>query len=202
MTLLRVVAFLAYPLLVFATLRWESPRRIAGILLALLVARMLLLSSQRSLAYIRVVSWPVFAFLCAIAIAAIWNTPLSLLLAPALGSVALLVTFARSLSGTRESVVEGFARAQLGELGEAEIRYCRRVTAVWCAFFLCNALVTAILAFRGALELWTLHTGLIAYIGMGTLIGVEYCYRQWRFRRYLGAPTDPLFRFLFPPRPG
>lgn len=201
MTALRVLAFLAYPLLVLVALRWESPRHVAGILLALLVARALLFSPGRSFAYARVATWPVLAFVAAVVIAVIWNTPLSLLLAPAFGSVALLMTFARSLSGGRESVVEGIARAQLGSLDAVEIRYCRRVTAVWCAFFLCNALITAVLA-RGPIEAWVLYTGLIAYVAIGTLFSVEYCYRQWRFRRYLGAPTDPLFRFLFPPRPG
>ena len=36
---------------------------------------------------------------------------------------------------------------------------------------------------------------------MGLLFATEFVYRHWRFRRYVGLPTDPLLRRLFPPDP-
>ena len=52
-----------------------------------------------------------------------------------------------------------------------------------------------------SLEVWTLYTGLVSYLLIGTLFAIEFVYRHWRFRRYLGAPTDALLRRIFPPRP-
>jgi uncharacterized membrane protein len=117
---------------------------------------------------------------------------------PALVSLALLLSFAASLAG--ESVVERLARVQLGALGPEESRYCRRVTVVWCAFLLANGSIALWLAVWGTAGAWALYTGGIAYLLLGILFATEYTYRQWRFRRYLGAPTDVLFRWLFPPR--
>jgi len=90
------------------------------------------------------------------------------------------------------------SRAQLGSLTEDDSRYCRRVTLVWSAFFLVNGGIA--LALLGTTRAWALYTGFYAYLGVGLLFSAEYAYRQWRFRRYLGAPTDVLFRRLFPPR--
>jgi uncharacterized membrane protein len=134
-----------------------------------------------------------------LAAAAVWNSPTSLLLTPALVSFALLAVFTRSLV-KGQPMVERFARLQVDDPTDAEIRYCRRVTIVWCAFFLVNALAAAWLAVAGDLEIWTLYTGFLSYVLVGVLFASEFTYRHWRFRRYLGAPTDPLFRRVFPPR--
>jgi hypothetical protein len=34
---------------------------------------------------------------------------------------------------------------------------------------------------------------------MGTLFAIEFLYRTWRFRRYVGGPLNPLLERLFPP---
>ena len=66
--------------------------------------------------------------------------------------------------------------------------------------FTAHGLVASWLAVVGPPERWALYTGLIAYLLVGALFSAEFVYRQWRFRRYLGAPTDALFRRIFPPR--
>jgi len=65
---------------------------------------------------------------------------------------------------------------------------------------LANGSIALWLAVWGTARAWAVYTGAIAYLLMGILFAAEYTYRQWRFRRYLGAPTDVLFRWLFPPR--
>jgi uncharacterized membrane protein len=97
-------------------------------------------------------------------------------------------------------MAEKFARLQIDDPTDAEIRYCRRVTIVWCAFLLANGLAASWLAVAGDLEIWALYTGFLSYVLVGILFASEYTYRHWRFRRYLGSPTDPLFRRVFPPR--
>jgi uncharacterized membrane protein len=74
------------------------------------------------------------------------------------------------------------------------------VTAVWCAFFVANGAISLELALAGSRASWALYTGVIAYVCLGALFAAEYVYRHWRFRRYVGAPTDTLLRRFFPPR--
>jgi uncharacterized membrane protein len=196
---LQILLGLAYPALIYLTLRVAEPRVVALCVLGVLVLRMALSDSGRLTDYARAFRLPALAVAAALLVSAVWNDPVSLLLAPVLISLALLVVFARSLTQT-ESIVERIARVQLGVLSPEEARYCRRVTIVWCGFFLGNGLVALHLALAGPLFGWALYTGFIAYLLMGALFASEFVYRQWRFRRYLGAPTDFLFRRIFPPR--
>jgi uncharacterized membrane protein len=198
MKLLRAALVVVYPFLIYAGLRHATPRSVALAVLALLALRLLLFDPARLRGYLRAGAWPALAFAAAIGATAIWNDPRALLVAPAAGSAALLVVFGRSLAG--ESVVERIARVQLGTLGPDEVHYCRRVTALWCGFFALNASIAGFLALYGTLEAWALYTGFLAYLGIGLVFGAEFAYRQWRFRRYVGAPTDFVFRRLFPPR--
>ena len=200
MAVLRALLVLAYPLLVYAALKRTSPRAVALFALALLAARAALAGRHAWIGYARAWATPVAGLALVFAATALWNDRTSLLVAPALGSFALLAAFGRSLRAGRESTVEAIARVQLGVLEAADRRYCRRVTAVWCGFFLANGLAALGLAVFGSIEAWALYTGLLSYLAVAALYAAEYVYRQWRFRRYFGGPTDFVFRRLFPPR--
>ena len=196
---LQTLLLFAYPLLVYFALGFASPRAIALCTLGLLAARMALSARARLAAFLRVFA-PVGAAIAAAALVSlVWNDPLWLLLAPAFMSAALLAVFASSLA-RRETAVETLARAQVGSLSDEEVIYCRRVTVLWSAFFAANAAIGAALALAGSREAWALYTGVIAYVLLGALFAVEYVYRHWRFRRYVGAPTDAVLRRLFPPK--
>lgn len=199
MAILRALLVLAYPLLIYAALQRTSPRAIALCALALLAARALLLGREKWLGHARIWAAPATGLAIVFAASALWNDRISLLAAPALGSLALLAIFGRSLRA-RESIVGAIARVQLGVLTPDEARYCRRVTWTWCAFFLVNAAIALGLARWGTIEAWAFYTGLVSYLLLAALFSAEYVYRQWRFRRYRGAPTDAIFRRLFPPR--
>jgi uncharacterized membrane protein len=199
MAAVQILLTLAYPALVYALLEVVDARWLALALLGLLALRVGAASRARLLAHARAAALPGAAVAGALGLSAAWNHPLGLRLTPAVVSLGLLLSFAASLRG--ESVVERLARAQLGSLDAEEVRYCRGVTRLWCGFFLGNALVAAWLAHAASAAEWAAYTGGIAYLLIGLLYAGEYTYRQWRFRRYLGAPTDFLFRRVFPPRP-
>jgi uncharacterized membrane protein len=198
MAALQIVMTLAYPGLVFVALKFVEPRDLALGLLVIFVARLALVSPTRLMAYATSLGLPALLVALALVVSVVWNDPLSLRLTPALVSFALLIGFTRSLARA-DSIIEAYARLQLGSLSEDESRYCRRVTALWCAFFLVNGAVASWLAVAGSLAEWALYTGCIAYVLIGALFASEFVYRQWRFRRYLGAPTDVIFRRIFPP---
>jgi uncharacterized membrane protein len=197
---LQLLLIVAFPVAVYFALGVTSPRAIALCTLALLALRFLAGSRARMVAFARVFAPGALAFAATNGLALATNHPLALLLAPALWNFAMLGAFALSLARS-ESAIEILARAQVGELPADEVPYCRRVTLVWCAFFAANGAISAALALGGSRASWAVYNGALAYAGLGVLFAAEYLYRHWRFRRYVGAPTDALLRRLFPPKP-
>jgi len=194
-----VAAILAYPLLVYAGLRWFDARLI-WVLVGVLALARLYVARERLPKQRRALLIPALgAAAIAVLFAARSNDPRYLFLLPALVNVALLVTFGASL-WKGPPVVETIARLQTSELSPAELAYCRSVTKLWCAFFALNGAAIVGFALEGTPAQWTAYTGLVSYGLVGLLFAVEYVYRHYRFRRYVGAPTDALLRRVFPPR--
>lgn len=95
-------------------------------------------------------------------------------------------------------IVETFARKMVTCLSDDELHYCRTVTVIWSLFFIANGGFAFYLAWQGMVEFWTLYTGVIAYMLMGTLFFFEMTYRYWRFRNYGTTPVDNLYKRIFP----
>lgn len=81
------------------------------------------------------------------------------------------------------SVVERLARLQEPDLPPSGVRYTRQVTKVWCGFFVLNGAAAAYTAFFASDSTWALYNGLLAYVLMGCLMGIEWGVRQWVRRR-------------------
>lgn len=188
----------AYPLLIFVGLHWLEPRWMAaGIGVTVMVRAAL---RRPSSAELRRLMLPVLLVAGVLGTAFAANDARTLLFVPALVNTALLLAFARTLRGGT-TMVETFARMQDSDLSDAEVRYCRSVTAVWSVFFAVNAAASLWLALFADVWLWTLYTGVISYGLVGILFAVEFVVRSWRFQRYAGSVVEPLFRRIFPPPP-
>lgn len=124
----------------------------------------------------------------------------ALLLLPVFVNLGLLYVFARTLRGG-PTIVERLARLREPALSAAQVRHCRTTTAVWCAFFAANVAICTALAWVGPLWLWTLYTGVIAYVLGALLFGAEWLVRSWRFHHLSAAWADPLLRRFFPEGP-
>ncbi|HHQ4448675.1 TPA: hypothetical protein ACSP3U_003868 [Aeromonas hydrophila] len=105
-----------------------------------------------------------------------------LLYYPLAVSLALLCLFGWSLTRPM-SLVERLARLQDPALPPAAIGYTRRVTQVWCGFFVINGALAAFTIWHGDLALWSLYNGLISYALMGGLMGAEYLVRRRLLKR-------------------
>lgn len=199
MTIAHILVGISYPVLIYIGLRVMEPRQVALSLIGLAVLRLVIAAPTRIASYAQAFWAPLVAVVLVASVAAASNHPLSLLLGPSLINLALFLTFSFSLFGSR-STIERLALLQNPDLSAEEVVYCRTVTVVWCAFFMANGAISFWLAVGAELEVWALYTGLIAYLLIGLLFAVEFTYRQWRFRRYVGSVTDPLFRLVFPAR--
>ena len=100
-----------------------------------------------------------------------------LLYYPVAVNLLLLVLFAWSLRQPR-SLVERLARLQDPHLPAAAIPYTRRVTQIWCGFFLLNGTLALATVLLGELALWSLYNGLLSYLLMACLMAGEWLVRR------------------------
>lgn len=105
------------------------------------------------------------------------DMPMAMYWYPVWVSVLMLLLFGGSLL-TKQSVIERLARLSEPNLPPEGVRYTRRVTQIWCVFFVFNGVLAAALVWAQAWQAWALYTGVIAYILMGLLLGGEWLYRR------------------------
>jgi uncharacterized membrane protein len=100
-----------------------------------------------------------------------------LLAYPVFVSLVFLAVFAHSLA-CPPTVVERLARLQEPDLPPQGVAYTRKVTWVWCGFFIANALVSLATVWHGDPWLWSLYNGCVAYVLMGLLMAGEILVRR------------------------
>lgn len=93
----------------------------------------------------------------------------------------MLTLFATSL-WQGPPIIERLARLREPDLPPAGVRYTRRVTQVWCGFFVLNGCLAAATALYASLALWSLYNGVISYVLIGLMFAGEGCCR-YRLRR-------------------
>lgn len=180
-TIALVLLGLAYPVLVYSGLRWLEPRVVAVLLGSLLMLRFVLNRRRSRTVILRSsLSFPLVLLGLAYLLTFLFNEGRFFLFVPAMFSVALLVSFGRSLLRP-PSMVELFARMKQPDMSTEKVSYCRCVTLLWVVFFLLNASVSTALALFAELETWTIYNGFIAYLLIGVLFVGEFIYRLYRF---------------------
>ena len=197
---LTTLACLAYPFVVYFGLQHGSPRALAALLAAVVMARLALRPRPLSWALLSPVAVAGALVLSVIGVAALLDDGRFFRLVPVLVNLGLFVAFARSLArGT--PIIEALARLRRGALPPDVITYCRRLTVLWCLFFVANAALIAWLSVVASLQVWTVYTGLLAYLLVGVLMTAEAVFRAWRFRRYDDGLATLVLRRVFPPPP-
>jgi|RhiMethySRZTD1v2_1073278.scaffolds.fasta_scaffold34047_7 uncharacterized membrane protein len=171
------ILFALYPLLIFAGLQFLDPRSVALLVLGALVLRyrrhtLRILAGLSATQFVALGMAP----LLGLAVLAT-NSEVLLRLYPAAISASMLILFGVTLVHP-PTMVERFARLQEPELSPASVRYTRRVTFAWCAFFVLNGAIAAWTAVYASREAWALYNGVIAYLAMGTLFAGERLLRR------------------------
>ena len=171
-TALLWLATLLYPLAIYFGMGRFEPRWLALLLLALAVLRALLA---------REAMWLVAAVGAAllVAVSMLSNDGLPLKLYPVLVNAAMLAVFATSLRHP-PSAIERLARLSEPDLPASAVAYTRRVTQIWCGFFVVNGGIALYTAVYSSDAIWALYNGLIAYVLMGVLFLGEWLVRPKR----------------------
>ncbi|MDO4640830.1 MAG: hypothetical protein Q4A84_03885 [Neisseria sp.] len=111
------------------------------------------------------------------AVVLLFKRPDSMYWYPVAVNVLMLAVFGASLFA-EQTVIERLARLQHPDLSPAGVRHTRRVTQIWCVFFVFNAAMAAGLFLSGKHDWWALYTGVVSYVLMGVLFAGEWLYRK------------------------
>jgi uncharacterized membrane protein len=170
-TPLLAVLALAYPLLIYAGLMAQlEPRYLAALLALMALGRALVVRE-------RLWWWAAAGALGLALWSCFGHALLPLKLYPVLMNAVFLVLFLVSLAYP-PSAVERMARWREPHLPASAVAYTRRVTQVWCVFFVLNGSMALATALWASAEVWALCNGLLSYGAMGLLMGAEWCARQ------------------------
>lgn len=164
------LATLLYPLVIYLGLGRFEPRWMALFLLAMVLARAII---SRDMVWLGAA---VGTLLLAI-VSILGNQSLPLKLYPVLVSGVMLAVFGLSLRHP-PSAIERIARIQDPQLPPEAIAYTRKVTEVWCVFFIANGGIALATALWASDRVWALYNGLIAYMLMGVLFVGEWLVRH------------------------
>lgn len=142
--------------------------------LAILLLPLLLLRGSGGIAVSR---WLIPGVLLLVVAAIASNAVLPLKLYPLLMNVVFLVVFASSLRYP-PPIIERIARMREPNLSPTGVAYTRRVTQVWCGFFIVNGTLALFTTLWASDKMWFWYNGVIVYVLMGTLFAGEWLVRQ------------------------
>lgn len=183
---------LTYPFIVYFGLSYFEPSILAVIvgLLCLLRHFSQPLNAQKQRGKIPHLNILLMGVLSLFAYTSLTNSELALKFYPVVVNLSFLIIFAYSLFKP-PSVIEIFARLQLKKTqydinqeninihNDELVKYTRKVTIIWCAFFIINAIIASWTIFHSDPQYWLIYNGMISYIFMGILIVVELVYRKF-----------------------
>jgi uncharacterized membrane protein len=170
---------LAYPALILCAWRWDAPRVVGCMLFAILWLQRWAGSGTlaASLRRLTAIDWAVVGMLsCASAAIVATDSELLLRFYPSLVNLGLLIAFGATLV-RGPSMIEKFARLGNPDLPPGAVRYTRRVTQVWCGFFVLNGAFSVYTALYWSRASWSLFNGAIAYGLIGMLLVAEVIWR-------------------------
>ena len=179
-TILRFLVIIVWPFAVYFGLGHLEPRHLVVLLLVVVLMRR---GAIQGLKALRLVDWALLGVTGLLAGAIIWSNSEPLLrLYPVVISLGLLVVFAYSLFYP-PSLVERIARLKDPDLPSGGGAYTRRVTQIWCGFFIFNAAVSTVSALAADRTTWLFYNGFLSYLLVGLLFAGEWLIRRRLFPR-------------------
>ncbi|MCX4160849.1 MULTISPECIES: hypothetical protein [Paraburkholderia] len=175
----QVALKLAYPALILGAWHWDAPRYIGCMLFVLLWLQRWIGkgSVATSLRRLTAIDWCVAGVLSVVSAAIVaTNSEMLLRLYPSLVNLGLLVAFGATLV-RGPSMIEKFARLRTPALSEHAVHHTRRVTQIWCGFFVLNGAFSAYTGLYWARDAWSLYNGAISYGLIGLLLVGEIAWR-------------------------
>lgn len=166
---------IAYPFLVYWGIKQNSISLLAATLIVIAGLRLVLIKSFSGTT-VNTATLTAVILLIIAALALIMQNTSWLKLYPVAVNAVLLFFFTLSLLSDKP-FIQRFAELREDNISVKKQRYMRKLTMVWCAFFLINGLISLYTWIYMSLEAWTLYNGLLSYLFMGILVVTELAYR-------------------------
>jgi uncharacterized membrane protein len=180
---LVVAVLVTYPLLVYFGIGRFGPSAMAAVLLVVCLLRLLVVKARGNGTAVAKQTALIAGGGALLACAGlVLGRADALLYYPVLVNATLCVLFALSLVYP-PSAIERIARLREPDLPPEGVRYTRRVTVAWIAFFVGNGTIALYTAMLAPLATWALYNGLIAYVLIGAMFAVEFAIRSVVMRR-------------------
>lgn len=64
------------------------------------------------------------------------------------------------------------------DLSQEQMDYTRKLTQIWALFFISNAIISYLLSLLDDKSYWAFYCGILSYVLVGFLIGIEILYRK------------------------
>ncbi|MBK6738487.1 MAG: hypothetical protein IPG64_11485 [Haliea sp.] len=166
---------LVYPFIVLYGLQVLPLQQIGLFFIALASLRLLFLRSQPKNNLLPILLSLVLLLIAAHALMS--NESNGLRFYPVAVNAVLLFVFATSLR-SETPIIERLARISDPHLPPRAVEYTRKVTVVWCLFFVINGLIALYTALFSSFQIWALYNGAVAYGLTGLLFVVELIVRR------------------------
>lgn len=101
---------------------------------------------------------------------------------PPIVNLGLFIIFFSSIF-QKQTVIQKLALSMEPDAKPWVLDYTRKLTYIWSVFMFLNFLISAATIFMSK-EIWALYNGIISYILVGLLFGVEYTIRMIFKRKY------------------
>ncbi|WP_372760572.1 hypothetical protein [Pseudoalteromonas sp.] len=174
LTTVIMLCLACYPIIVYVGLTQFNSQWVTLVILLLLALRLWL-----SKALFANMPWlkpaTVLAAL-AIVLALMFDSELGLRFYPVIINSVMLVVFSYSLY-KGPSIIETFARITEPDLDSQGVQYTKKVTQLWCGFFIINGSIALYTSLFSSLAIWAFYNGVVAYIAMGVVFVLEWLVR-------------------------
>jgi uncharacterized membrane protein len=172
---------LAWPFVIWFGLAHNSLHWLLPLMALLLVLR--LRQARKNAGPMRFVMQSVALAGIALCVASVLlKTHQLLLFYPVVVNAVMLSVFGGSLWSAMP-LVERLARLRTPDLPPQGVRYTRRVTQIWCLFFIFNGTIALFTALHGDMRMWTSWNGMLSYLLMGALMAGEWLIRRQVMKR-------------------
>lgn len=175
--ILMATLVLAYPLVVFYGLQHFELSHVLLVLMILAVARVVMECMNKKSIIQSTAFWTGLLLLLLVSVTWLMQQTVYLKLYPVAVNLIFFVVFALSLKSDK-SMIQRFAEFKEKNITGEKKRYMENLTLVWCGFFIVNGLISAYTVWLASEAVWALYNGLISYLLMGLLFGVELIYRH------------------------
>jgi len=163
-----------YPLFVYFGLEILEAQYIAILFALIFVIRHLI--NKKSTNNIPHLNFIFITIIILLSYSALTNSAMALKFYPVVMSCCFLFIFGYSLYKP-PTIIQLIASLR-EKLDEKAVIYTRKVTKVWCVFFILNATIATWTIYQDNAQIWVLYNGFLSYIAMGLLMGGEWLIRQ------------------------